>query len=98
VGQPHKDCAGTGWGHVDEHGYVDTGVPCSCNPNGDGKPPEPKKPGNPWVTVAVLDDDTAVRDPNEEGQGPEGLFSPSQIAARNAADLAAMARERKTKR
>jgi hypothetical protein len=96
MAEAHKPCAGTGYGHVDEHGYVDTGVPCSCNPSGEPKEPGTfsKKPGNPWVTVAVIDDSNAVRDPEEKGEGPEGLFNPSEIAARNAADLAAMGKER----
>jgi hypothetical protein len=91
MGQAHVPCNGMGW-----VGEGSEATPCFCNPNADGRPPEPARPGgNPNVTVTVVDDDTAVRDPNEEGQGPDGLFNPSQIAAQNSADLARMAKERR---
>jgi hypothetical protein len=93
VGKAHPECNGMGW-----IGEGSEATPCSCNPQRDGRPPEPARPDeNPWVTVAVLDSDE-VRDPKESGQTPqEAGFPASQIAAQNAADLARMAQEGKAK-
>ena len=58
---------------------------------GEYGPPDKGVAGVVSISVTVVDSDEE-RDPNEQWQGPEGLFNPSEIAARNAADLARMAK------
>jgi hypothetical protein len=48
------------------------------------------------VTAVVVDDPTAVVDPNEQGTDAAGAgFSPSEIQRQAEADLAAMQHERR---
>ena len=78
MGAACAPCNGVGW-----VGEGDTASACpTCNPNGDGRPPEPAKPGNPFVTVQYRDGEPEgpVAPIDAPGDGAEAFFSDAEIA------------------
>jgi len=85
-----RACGGVGWGELDPAmGYRATGEACpSCNPEGNGKPPEPPRPLVNRTHQFVDGPPDHPVDPNDSGQGPEAFFTGDQISAQRAADAA----------
>ena len=87
-------CGGVGYGHRESGiGYVDDGVPCSCNPDG-----VPKEPGSfapkPERTVTMAWADAPGHSgPDDRPLSPtEAGFSPAQVEAQRRIDAAKEAR------